>query len=445
MRMNVIHALAWYFPASTGGTEVYVSGLVRELPAFGVASTIAAAHHGAQSLDYFHDGVLVHRYPSAEAVDLAETRGERPPQNFEAFVAWLERQPRRIYHQHSWATSCGLHHIAAAKSLGFKTVLTIHVPGNICLRGTMMEFGSDPCDGTVEVERCASCWSQERGLSQRAARTLSRIPPIISRTAYRSGAENRFFTALGARELAAARRRQITAMADVADRIVAVCGWLADALRRNGISDEKVMLSRQGVDRDFVGRALGQAGGSERFRLGFLGRSDPVKGLPVLLDAMARLPRDLALELVIHLVANTEQERRYRDTLIAKTAGDPRIRFMPPVGRAELPAVLAGFDMLAVPSQWKETGPLVVLEAQAVGVPVLGSDLGGIAELVEPGIDGHLVAFSDPAAWADAIRDAVEGALPCLGKTRMPRSVRTMADAAREMSALYEVLHDPRA
>lgn len=435
--MNVIQALAWYFPDSTGGTEVYVSGLANELPAFGVTSTIAAANAGGRSSDYVQDGVAVHRYPFVETDDLAAARGERPHQDFNSFVAWLERQPRGIYHQHSWTTSCGFHHLAAAKSLGFKTVLTIHVPSNICLRGTMMEFGTQPCDGRVEIERCARCWAHERGLSRSAARALSRVPQSVSRAAFRSGVESRLFTALGARELAAERQRQIAAMAEVSDRVVAVCNWLADALRRNGIAEEKVVLSRQGVDRAFVGRAVHRRDGNRSFRLGFLGRCDPTKGLPVLLDAMDRLPRDAALELIIHAVANTEQDRRRRDALMARTAGDPRIKFTPPVPRDELPAVLAGFDMLAVPSQWQETGPLVVLEAQACGVPVLGSDLGGIAELVTLGVDGHLVVFSDPAAWADAIRAAVAGTLPCLDRPRTPRSVRTMVDAAKDMAALY--------
>lgn len=438
--MKVIHALAWYFPESTGGTEVYVSGLVNELSALGVASTVAAAHAGMRSFDYVHDNVGVHRYPFNAAADLAAARAERPPRNFDAFMAWLERQPRGIYHQHSWTTSCGLHHIGAAKSLGFTTVLTVHVPSNICLRGTMMEFGSDPCDGRVEAERCAACWSYGRGLPRSAAQALSRVPRSISRAAYRAGAENRLLTALGARELAAARRRQIAAMAEHSDRIVAVCGWLADALRTNGVADTKLVLSRQGVDCSFFGRPKDRRDGKKKFRLGFLGRCDPVKGLPVLLDAVARLPRDLAFELVIHVVANTEQDRCHRDILIEETVEDPRITFMPPVARAEVPAVLASFDMLAVPSQWKETGPLVVLEAQACGVPVLGSDLGGIAELITPDIDGHLVPFSDPAAWAEAIRAAVSGKLPCLGKTSPMRPVRTMADAAKDMAVLYAAI-----
>ena len=435
--MNVIHGLAWYFPESVGGTEIYVSGLVRELPNYGIESRIAAAATGIQAADYVADGVAVHRYPFSDEADLAATRGERPYRNFDAFVGWLERQPRGIYHQHSWTTSCGLRHIEAAKALGFKTVLTVHVPAYICLRGTMMEFGDKPCDGRVEAVRCAACWSQGRGLSRTAARVFSRVPRIVSVAAYRSDAENRLVTALGSRELAATRQRQIAGMAAAADRVVAVCAWLAEALRQNGITDAKLVMSRQGIDRSFVPQAGRRStGDADRFRLGFLGRCDPVKGLPFLLDAVARLPRDLPLDVIVHAVANGDEERRVRDSLIARTAADSRIKFLPPVPHRELPAVLAEFDMLAVPSQWLETGPLVVLEAQACGVPVLGSNLGGVAELVTPGVDGELVAFSDPDAWAEAIRDAVAGKLPCLGR-KVPRSVRTMADAARDMASLY--------
>jgi glycosyltransferase involved in cell wall biosynthesis len=435
--MNVIHTLAWYFPESTGGTEIYVAELVKELRAFGVAGRIAAPRAGRQPSDYVHDGVDVYRYAFAEGTELATARSERPPQNFQAFVAWLNKQPRGIYHQHSWTTSCGYYHLSAAKSLGFKTVLTVHVPGNICLRGTMMEFGRDPCDGRVEAVRCASCWAQGRGLPRAVASVLSRVPRAISHAAYQSGAENRLLTALSARELAAARQRQIAMMAGASDRVVVVCDWLAQALRKNGIAKEKLVLNRQGVGRDFITGETGQRGSTDKFRLGFLGRCDPVKGLHVLLDAVKRMPRNIDFELIIHTLANTEPERRYREALIMKAAGDPRISFMPPVARADLPAVLGSFDMLAVPSQWQETGPLVILEAQAVGVPVLGSNLGGIAELVSPGLDGYLVAFSDPEAWADAIGKAVTGVRPSIGKIRTPRPVRTMADVGRDMAALY--------
>lgn len=432
--MNVIHALAWYFPESTGGTEVYVSGLVSELQSLGVKNCVAAA--GPGSVDYEYEGIPVHRYTFGPT-DLATVRGDREPRGFDMFTAWLSQQPAGIYHQHSWTTSCGLHHLRAAKSLGFKTVLTVHVPSNICMRGTMMEFGDSPCDGRVAAGRCAACWSQAQGLPRFAARALPRLPLWASDMAYRRGSVSRALTALSARPLAAARQQQIGAMAAAADRVVAVCDWLGAALRRNGLGDDKVVVSRQGVDRAFAARPAALVHKAHTFRLGYLGRCDPVKGLAVLLAAIARLPAELPIEVLIFAVANTEEDRRHRDALIATTANDPRIKFLPSVSRTDVPAVLGSFDMLAVPSQWMETGPLVVAEAQALGVPVLGSNIGGIAELITPGVNGHLVEFSNPAAWANAIHAAVTGTLTCLKNRPPPKLVRTMADAAGDMTALY--------
>lgn len=434
--MNVIHALAWYFPESTGGTEVYVSDLVKELGLLGVESCVVAA--GRASADYEHEGVAVHRYPYGPA-DVATVRGLRAPRKLDTFTAWLGSQTRGVYHQHSWTASCGLHHLVAAKLLGFSTVLTIHVPGNICLRGTMMEFGAVPCDGRVESERCADCWSHARGVPRSLSKLVSRVPSTLSHAAYVSCISNRFVTALAAREFATNRRHEIETMSKAADRIVAVCGWLASALFRNGVAETKTLVNRQGVDRKFIG-AENRPRDKEKFRLGFLGRCDPVKGLHVLIDALSRLPRDIPLALVIHAIANGEEEQRLRDRLIAQTANDPRIKFLPALQRSEVSDTLTTFDMLAVPSQWLETGPLVVLEAQACGVPVLGSDLGGVAELVTHGVDGHLVDFADPAAWAEAILAAVSGTLPCLQQPRPLRPIRTMADVASDMAALYAEL-----
>jgi glycosyltransferase involved in cell wall biosynthesis len=431
--MNVIHALASYFPENTGGTEVYVSGLARELDSLGAKNCVVAA--GMASADYEREGIPVHRYPFGPA-DLATVRGDREPVGFDRFTAWLGRQPKGVYHQHSWTASCGLRHLVAAKTLGFATVLTVHLPGNICLRGTMMEFGTRPCDGRVEAGRCADCWSQARGLPSPLSKLVSWVPSALSRVAYASGAENSLVTALAALEFASKHRRQIEAMSEAADRVVAVCGWLADALRQNDVEDTKIVVSRQGVDKKFIEEKASRRG-TDKFRLGFLGRCAPVKGLHVLIDAVSRLPQDIPFELVIHAVADGDEERQLRDRLIAKTADDPRIAFLPPLPRSEVAGALASFDMLAVPSQWLETGPLVVLEAQASKIPVLGSNLGGIAELVTPGVDGHLVDFADPAAWAEAIRAAVSGTLPCLRHPRAVRPIRTMADAARDMATLY--------
>src|SRR5204862_1477975 len=84
---------------------------------------------------------------------------------------------------------------------------------------------------------------------------------------------------------------------------------------------------------------------------------------------------------------------------------DQRIQFAAPVQRPDVLRTVAGFDLLAVPSLVMETGPLVVLEAFAAGTAVIGSNLGGIAELVEPETSGRLVRAGDVEAWSRAIED----------------------------------------
>lgn len=89
-----------------------------------------------------------------------------------------------------------------------------------------------------------------------------------------------------------------------------------------------------------------------------------------------------------------------------------------------------------------ETGPIVVLEAQAMGVPVMGADLGGIAERVRDGIDGWLLPFDNPLAWAAAMQRIA--ADPGEVAMRAANSARTRSDSdiAIEMAALYGEVHE---
>ena len=100
---------------------------------------------------------------------------------------------------------------------------------------------------------------------------------------------------------------------------------------------------------------------------------------------------------------------------------------------------MARHDALVVPSVWLETGPLVVLEAQAAGLYIMGSRLGGIAELISEDGSGELVDAGSVPAWTAAIERS-PNAMRAVPWPR-PRAVRTMAAAAAEMAALYRSLY----
>jgi glycosyltransferase involved in cell wall biosynthesis len=227
-----------------------------------------------------------------------------------------------------------------------------------------------------------------------------------------------------------------------ADRIVVVCQWLYDALIKNGAPQHKLILSRQGISPDLT-KAINRerrALFEEPLRLLFLGRMSRVKGVDIIVRAMKQLPNYINAKLTIHAVTMLEEDDYYIE--ICKLAhDDPRIEIKPPIKRDELPDVLNTFDALLVPSQWLETGPLVVLEAQAAGLFILGSRLGGIAELIREEADGELIESPSVEAWATAIvrlwRRYRAGMI-----VAQKSVVRTMDDVAQEMVDLYRIVGD---
>jgi glycosyltransferase involved in cell wall biosynthesis len=438
--MKVIHTLGWYFPESSGGTEVYVDGLVQELRSQGVQSIVAAAQNGIQEATYNYNGVEVYRYPVFPSVSTDQVRGYVPHGGFEDFACWLKDQKADLYHQHSWSLGCGIHHLRLAKQLGMPTVVTVHVPGNVCLRGTMLLNGQEVCDGRIERSRCSTCWGSSRGIPAWASAVLAGMPTPLCKVTESSLPGSRLATAIATPALVNDHQHRLLEMATLADRIVAVCQWLYDALAINGIPQEKLVLCRQGVTASYPSTPLSLENSKERtdpLRVGFLGRWDKVKGIEVLLEAVRRLPMKTPVELIIHGLAQGEREKAYRQQVLALAGNDKRIRVAEPLPREKVLSTLANFDLLAVPSQWLETGPLVVLEAHAVGTPVLGSNLGGIAELVRHGVNGWLVPAEDVEAWTQALSRLTheQGLLAKLRQGVL--QVRTMSAVALEMAALY--------
>jgi glycosyltransferase involved in cell wall biosynthesis len=171
--------------------------------------------------------------------------------------------------------------------------------------------------------------------------------------------------------------------------------------------------------------------------MAFVGRLHPSKGVHVVVAALVG-NRVLPMTLDVYGIVQDAEGERYRDELRALAADDPRIRFCAPLPRDRVVDTLADYDLTVVPSQWLETGPLVVLESFAAGVPVLGSNLGGIGELVRHDRDGWLVRYDDPRAWSSALqRFATDRAHVerLRGGVERPRST---GDVARDMVVVYE-------
>jgi glycosyltransferase involved in cell wall biosynthesis len=227
-------------------------------------------------------------------------------------------------------------------------------------------------------------------------------------------------------------------LALLADRIVVPSNWQYNAFRLNGVPEEKLTLCRQGAASTFKQEIAATKPRNATLKIGFLGRWQETKGVQVLAEAVHRLPADVPVELIIHATHPGKYGAVNREKVLSIAACDSRIRIAEPLSRQAVPEALASFDLLAVPSQWLETGPLVVLEAQAVGTPVIGSNLGGIAELVRHGVDGWLVPAKDVQAWTDAIATLAKDTDLVARLRKGIQPVRTMDTVASEMVELYK-------
>lgn len=442
--ISVVQVAGWYAPHRIGGTEVYVEGLVDELRRLGVNSTVLVPRIGMAPDAYLHAATQVETYPVNECPTQAELQRGAPHTGFDVFLRRLERHRGAIYHQHTWTRGCGLLHLSAAKDLGFRTVLTVHVASNFCLRGTMMRFGEIECDGRIDEVACGACWLHDRGLPRFLAKRVTTLPLPLSRATRLIN--TRLGTALAARALASQKMLQFREMIRSADRVIAVAQWVYDALVANGVPAGKAVLNRQGITHEYemsvadVLHGHPRGGRSQYLELVYIGTFSPNKGLTLAVQAIRLLPKSLKVRLTVHAPKSRDPEQSaYEGKVRSYAEEDSRIVFGPQLARSEIAQALSKHDVLVVPSVCLETGPLVVLEAQAVGLLVLGSRLGGIRELVRDHQEGELISASDAGAWAAAIARLASRMEAC-PLQHFPQRVRSMTTVGAEMADLYASL-----
>jgi glycosyltransferase involved in cell wall biosynthesis len=435
----VLLAVPWYFPESNGGTEVYVGGLAQEFLKRGIEVAVAAPGVGESATSYVHDGIRVFRYPAPYASS-GEIDVSRPEPS--AWGEILDSLSPSVVDFHSLTSGLELAHLKAARRRGMSTVVTFHIPGVICARGTFMRFGLTPCGGDIAHEPCTACRLDARGTSPLIGRVLAVVPPGLGEIIGGIALPLSIRRAARATALDQNRRRWLQEIMRHADRLVAPSAWLVDVLLKNGAAADAVVLCRQGVDLRRATTATRSTTRSSVLRVGFLGRYDPVKGLHVLIEAVKRLPREVTLEVHVWGVARTQADTAYRLKIIAAAQGDPRIVFHDEA--ADPKDAYRQIDMLAVPSIGLETGPLVVLEAQTAGLPVLGSQLGGIAERVTTGVNGILVPAGDVDELSRTLRE-LAGDRECVKSLRPRFEPRTTADVADDTLRNYTALVGSRA
>jgi len=435
--VSVLHVPYTFFPDEAGGTEVYVSELGAAMRELGLRVAIAAP--GTQEAKYLHGDLEIYRFKKASQPAFGQAYGEPDTIAAESFRALLQKLRPDIVHLHAHTAAVSHLLVDAAHEAGARVLLTYHSPTVSCLRGTMMLFGAQSCDGVMDAKRCTVCTLHNHGVPRPAGRLLTSLPSALGRMVTRSGLSGGVFTALRMAQATKGFHDGVRELLRKVDGVIAVSDWVLDVLARNGVPQSKLLLCRQGAQ---IARAAQAPSvqlpdqSSAKLRLAFFGRLDPMKGLDTILRAF-ELMRDTQVVLDIYGLTQPHSER-YVASLHAH--GDSRVQFREALSSGDVRQAMEGYDFVVVPSRWLETGPLVVYEAFQAGTPVLGSRLGGIAELVTDGVDGVLLGADSAESWAKTIAALAEDPERVRKLRRGVRPPRTMRDAAEEMVRHYHAL-----
>ncbi len=191
-----------------------------------------------------------------------------------------------------------------------------------------------------------------------------------------------------------------------------------------GVASNNIHLIANGIDLDrFVmtdekmRRAARQKWGiADGPLIGIIARLSDVKGIDILIKAMPLVLKQVPSANL--LIAGQGPEEAVLKKLVQDLKLTAHVHFKDTINQTQ--ELLCAFDVFVMPSLMEGLG-LSVIEAQACGIPVVASRIGGLVDLIEDGKSGYLVPVNDLSALADRIIKVL----------RDPQGSKVMAQQAR--------------
>jgi glycosyltransferase involved in cell wall biosynthesis len=443
--MRILQISEYCHAGSIGGTERYLLELIRGLQAQGADSQIGWLSSDKRR-SFYSEKILIHSLPNAlMRVD------EPPPQLAVVAESLLDGLQPDVVHFHTF----GLAEAAVARIVWQRSipyVFTYHSAGWTCRRGDLLIWGGNqPCDGEVRTLRCAACKVQERfggpALGGYLGALLSGPLDLMFMRSSRVNFRRRACFLSDTRRY----RKALREFLGGCSLAVSCSDWGKPVLVVNGARPECVKIIPQGAPMDFVESAQKASDAcllrkhGKPFTIGYIGRITPDKGVDILVEGFTRVPgNDLRLK-IYGYVAGEKSVNRLNGRLESLARKDARIELHPRLPLAEMVRAYSELDLVAIPSVWLETGPLVLFEALQMGIPVFSSNrIGHLGLLKEVGV---IVEPNTPRGWREALtRAANEHRNGDWDKRRMQichlQNLRVMSEVATEMMSCYNTVLD---
>lgn len=193
-----------------------------------------------------------------------------------------------------------------------------------------------------------------------------------------------------------------------------VMGWAkrvicpSNVIARHMINDfkvphERIRLIPRSVDLDKFKFISPDIKRKTDFNVGIVGRITPLKGHSYFIKAMARLKsriHNLKIWIVGDVPGSKEAYKEELQILVKRLGLSSCTQFLGT--QRDIAAVMENLDLLVMPTTAQEAFGRVIIEAQASGVPVVATKVGGVVDIIEDEVTGLLVPPADPKALTEA-------------------------------------------
>jgi glycosyltransferase involved in cell wall biosynthesis len=199
------------------------------------------------------------------------------------------------------------------------------------------------------------------------------------------------------------RASYFRAVLSAAAEVIAPTEYVARYLAEQGIADRPIRVIANGVEPPREPVAARSFRKGDRLRLAYIGVVAASKGLDLILDALASTAPGSRPESL--LVAGDEPDRGYakRVRSMAAQLQGVNVGFAGRYERSDLGRLLAGVDVVIVPSRVPETFSLSVREAQALGIPVVVARIGALPDGIDEAVTGWSFTADSPDSLAQLL------------------------------------------
>lgn len=432
-----------FFPRHFYGTESYTLSLAKELLAAGheaiVVSAVLAGEPAQESIieEYVHEGVRVisidkNHFPNRRVRDSYEQPALR--HLHERLIRKLEPDVVHVCHLISHTTAL----LDAAREMDIPVFATLTDFFGFCYTNHLETADGKLCEGPDKHRaNCIACFLKLAG-SRPNAEPLARLGghpfirgPISYPLAWLGRSERDPFTisSFAPNDLVV-RPGILREAMKVYREAFAPTQFLKRAYESNCFP-APLRISHFGIDIDRAPKPPRPGGGA--VRLGFIGQFAPHKGAHLLIEALRAAG---CSNLSLRLWGPQDQDPAYFAQL-QRQSGGLKIEFPGILKRAELAQAFATLDYLVIPSTWYENSPLILLQALATHTPVIVSDVLGMTEFVQHGVNGFHFARGNAESLKDILQKVAGEPELASVMSRAASYDREPADVARDLLAVY--------